>query len=298
MNEKTKCKRCGLLIDSELEICPYCGTSTKIEEIKKDHSSSISDLEKVAQVKEKKKEKSSFFDFPSHVLEVPFITNIIYFLTGFIGLAIITFLFQIIASANGNFYFLHSSASSAAINFAVYFIAFGIMVFISLPHIKKFFEAYKEHNVVLWGLLGGFAVLVITSTVTSLFNLIPHQGQNANEDSLNSFTIAYPVLSIIAFGILGPIVEEITYRVGLFSLLYKKNRLLAYLVTTVIFGLIHFSFDAGNLVNEFINLPTYLTAGLLFCYIYEFKGFGASTIAHITNNLVALTFTLIASYIS
>ena len=35
MNQKTKCKKCGLEIDSDLSYCPYCGTP-QAEETKDD----------------------------------------------------------------------------------------------------------------------------------------------------------------------------------------------------------------------------------------------------------------------
>ena len=125
---------------------------------------------------------------------------------------------------------------------------------------------------------------------------------NTNETGINTITTAFPILSLIVFGILGPLCEEVTYRVGLFSSISQKLKpLWAYLITILIFGLIHFDFTAlfsGNvdaLIIELSNLPTYLVSGLLLCYFYTKEGFGVSSIAHIFNNLLSLLLTLISS---
>ena len=120
-------------------------------------------------------------------------------------------------------------------------------------------------------------------------NLIHPSGSNNNEEGITSITTLFPVLSLLIFGIIGPFVEEITYRVGLFNLLRKWNRVLAYLGTALIFGLIHFDFKATDIVTEFINLPSYVVSGLLLCYFYEYAGFEASFLAHVTNNVFAIS---------
>ena len=120
-------------------------------------------------------------------------------------------------------------------------------------------------------------------------------GVNQNEAAIDSTTSLFPFLSIIIFGILGPICEEFTYRVGLFSIIKRYNRILAYVITALFFGLIHFTFSPSTIVNELINLPSYMVAGLLLCYFYDYKGIGTSTVAHVANNLFALLMQLILS---
>ena len=139
--------------------------------------------------------------------------------------------------------------------------------------------------------------MIVSSAVTSFMNLFQQAGVNANEASIDSTTSLYPFLSIVIFGIVGPICEEFTYRVGLFTFIKKYNRVAAYLITALVFGLLHFTFNIDTIVTELINLPSYIVSGLLLCYFYDYKGFGASTIAHITNNLFALLMQLILSSI-
>ncbi|MBP5694703.1 MAG: CPBP family intramembrane metalloprotease, partial [Bacilli bacterium] len=106
----------------------------------------------------------------------------------------------------------------------------------------------------------------------------------------------YPITCLFIFGLIGPICEEITYRVGLFSLLKRKNRALAYLVTIAVFALIHFNFsnDPATLLNEIINLPYYMFAAFAFSFAFDKFGFAASATAHISNNLISLFLVVMA----
>lgn len=297
MKEKVKCKKCGLLIDNDLITCPYCGYDQRtIEEEKAktpDGIESITKEEKPINVNTKR-EKSGFFTFETNCIELTSLQNLIYFLTGLVGLIFISFFLQLIARLTGSFYFLNSNNSTSAITLSGYLILFGIMLLISAPHLKKFLESFKVKNAILWGLLGGFAVLVISAALNSLLNLIPHQGVNENQESIDSIVGGFPILSVFVLSFLGPICEELTYRVGLFSFLQKRSRILAYIGTSLVFGFIHFS-GTGDIINELINLPTYIVAGLIFSYLYEFKGFAASSIAHVANNLFAIVVTIIAA---
>jgi len=60
----------------------------------------------------------------------------------------------------------------------------------------------------------------------------------------------------------------------------------------LIFGLIHMSFKPETIVNELVNLPSYILAGSILTYAYEKEGFAVSTYAHITNNLISFLLTI------
>ena len=128
-------------------------------------------------------------------------------------------------------------------------------------------------------------------------------GPNANQTAINSLLGSYPLFCILVLGILGPVVEELTYRIGLFSFLMRTKRWIAYLVTIVIFALIHFDFmsivpavrgDPSDLIKELINLPSYLFAGGVLCVLYDTVGFSASLVAHIGNNLYSIIVSILA----
>jgi membrane protease YdiL (CAAX protease family) len=61
----------------------------------------------------------------------------------------------------------------------------------------------------------------------------------------------------------------------------------------LVFGLIHMSFNPDTIINELINLPSYILAGTILTIAYEKEGFAVSTYAHITNNLISFLLTII-----
>ena len=312
MKEKVKCKKCGLFIDSDCQTCPYCGypqnnelgkedkASKNIENlIKDDVDFSDSETKTNENFHEnnvsKDDNKIHFFNFESRVMDIKLSKNIILFLVGYILLNLVAFIFSMIAQASNSWYFLASGKGTAAINFATYFFIFGVMFIVLNNDITKFFKEFKDKYTWIYGLAFGFLLMLASSAVTSLMQLFKETGVNNNEASIDATTSLFPFLSILIFGILGPICEEFTYRAGLFSIIKRYNRALAYVVTALFFGFIHFTFNLSTIVDELINLPSYIVAGLLLCYFYDYKGIGASTVAHITNNLFALIMQLLLS---
>ena len=118
--------------------------------------------------------------------------------------------------------------------------------------------------------------------------IYPNAGTGGNQGTASSIATAYPIFAIVILGILGPICEEFAYRVGLFSFLRRVSPVLAYIGTALIFGLIHFDFTSKDLITELVYLPNYVFAGIMFSLLYEFGGIGASTTAHILNNLFSV----------
>ena len=73
------------------------------------------------------------------------------------------------------------------------------------------------------------------------------------------------------------------------------NVFLAYIVTSLVFGLIHFNFFATGdaLINELLNLPSYVISGFLLTLAYDKFGFACSSVAHIVNNLFSIVVSMI-----
>lgn len=66
---------------------------------------------------------------------------------------------------------------------------------------------------------------------------------NVNQQIVVEVIKATPVASFIFIPFLGPIVEELTYRVGLYSLLRRWNKIAALVISALIFGFIHFDYS-------------------------------------------------------
>ena len=114
--------------------------------------------------------------------------------------------------------------------------------------------------------------------------------------TLRSFITIYPFISLIFLGVIGPICEELTYRVGLFSVL-KKPKWLAYVIGTLVFALAHFSFTSTNIINELVNLPVYIVSGFALCLAYDKFGLAASLTAHTVNNIYSVSMVIFLHYI-
>lgn len=297
MKEKINCPTCKLIIDKDCKFCPYCGenlSALQEQNIQKLDTQSLEKDPSAIKSEPKVESRSGFFDYEPQIAKLPLIYSFVLLLVGIAGVTGLGTIFQLLAKS-GNFFYQHSVNFSASVNFASYFVLFGIIVAIIAPQFTKILDSIKTKKGRLFGLFFGFALLLITSAVSSVFNLIPHAGVNDNESSIQAISSSYPVLSIIVFGFLGPICEEFTYRVGLFSLIRKRRRVPAYIITCLVFGLIHFNFGSSDIVNELINIPSYIVAGLLLCYFYEYKGLSASIIAHVINNLFAIILPMILS---
>lgn len=334
MSKKLKCKKCGTSHDSSIQICPVCGeelegkTSEKIKDTSKgeesegfyakleqvDSASTTNSTDSEQLVGEYMNPVKKYFvdliKFPSREIKVSLLKSVLLFAIGFLGTYVLSFIisiFLVILNVDTNLIYVDPNAEelvlttsvSAALNFGIYFILFGIFLLIFCKNILPLVEDFAKGKNWLQGLYYGVLLIIFTMIVNLIFySFSQDAGDNENEQAVNSIVTLYPFLSIIVFGIIGPICEEITYRIGLFSGVKKLGRVPAYIICTIIFGLIHFSFDFSDknqVINELINLPSYMVAGALLCYFYEKKGISASIIAHCTNNLFSVIITILSS---
>ncbi len=219
------------------------------------------------------------------------------FLSGWIGLTILSLFFTLLVVTIGPFFLeslelenlLQSSQFLSYLNLFTYSSLFFLCIVISWHILPKLFQ--EALNLMRWikGLGYGFGVLLVGVALGIVYDILNIRlDDNLNQSTINSLVIELPLISFITFTLLGPIVEEFTFRLGLFTYIAKRSRILAYIVTLTLFGLIHFNYTNTNLTNELLNLPFYLAAGLFFCYVYEKEGFLVVTIAHITNNLISI----------
>lgn len=221
------------------------------------------------------------------------------FLTGWIGFQIIAAILQIfIAMILGG----TSSFNNPSINMILNCGSYGVLItcllaIFGFTNLGSLIKRFKYLRTYIAAAVCVFSIITFNNIYSIILNFIKTPVvDNVNETNVVSLTTMYPLASVIFFGIIGPICEELTYRVGLFSLCSKKSRILAYIITMVVFAFIHFNFDAlltkninsALVVNELLNLPYYMFAGFAFAFTYDHYGFEASVTAHIANNLMSL----------
>ena len=295
MNEKKKCPNCGLLIDSDMDKCPYCGYFIKNDNNKPAESKMI--VKNKVEEKPKVKFDKSVIKF-NEPRDVSIIKEIILFLLNLFGLTFLSLLVAYIVKLV-NPELLKTANGDGIINFLAYVLLFGTFMLILIKDYKKVFGNFKKNRTYLYGIGFGFLNILITAVYSYIVTYFyPGFGSNDNENNLVEIIKIYPIISIVIFGIIGPMCEEIGYRLGLFSLVRKWNRPMAYVITAVVFGFIHFDFTNANLTLEFLNLPAYILAGLLFSYVYDKEGIETSMTAHITNNLFSIIMTILSGVLA
>lgn len=108
--------------------------------------------------------------------------------------------------------------------------------------------------------LGCILNIVTNLAVTGLANFVPESWVAALEQSTGSVSTGQPFLVLLlGTGILVPIMEEITFRYGLHRNIAKSNVVWAYIISAIVFGLVH-----GNPIQ--IMYATVMGVFLSFAY--------------------------------
>lgn len=126
--------------------------------------------------------------------------------------------------------------------------------------LKEGISLWKEHT---GKSLGLFLVAFILDILLSNLAFFPIMHLNPEYQSLNEHSVTalqgkFPtLLLIIAFGIMGPVTEEVVFRLAPISLTEKKSKMIiVVLVTAVLFMLVHIH---ACTVEEFLyNLPHFI----------------------------------------
>lgn len=184
---------------------------------------------------------------------------------------------------------------NALLSLFTYILMLGALLVICFTSRRKtFIKKFSRPFDYLFG-LGYAAGIFITGYLISLIVGIFYNDPNTNQVTAESIITNYPIIAIFLIIFLGPICEELTYRVGLYSFLRRINKVLAIIVTTVIFALIHYDFTAENYIAELWSLPSYLSCGLILAFAYEHHGPACSITAHMVYNAGALLLVVLRS---
>ena len=262
--------------------------------------------------------------------EAPFNFKITLFLFGFFGIQVLALVIQFILGS-----FIKDQILLISLdNFLTYLFAFiGVLLFLSLfergKYLKYFFSGFKKKNIYIWGILA-LSLAILIETVFSLINTgilkaMNYTGEvtSLNEQSIDKiFSSSYFPLIVIPVLLFAPFIEECTYRVGLIDTVGKTNRIKGLIISSLIFGLVHFNgftiilqmiFGptlkeleivlvegtveelSMKLLVEVLNLPVYMLMGACLGLAYLITGeISASIFAHTMNNLLSTIFSLLS----
>ena len=145
------------------------------------------------------------------------------------------------------------------------------LIQLSIIYWKDLKEDFKKLKVnfrknmdtaVKWWIIG-IIIMFVSNLIIGLFI---RNATAANEENVQELIKASNIISIFAFGIIGPIVEELVFRKA-FKDVFKIGWLFV-LVSGLTFGGLHVVLSLNSLWDLFYLIP-YCSLGLAFCIIYQ-----------------------------
>ncbi len=187
----------------------------------------------------------------------------------------------------GNYYFSDNLVIATISQLAIYIIMLIVMVIIYRERLKEDFQNFdkKYVEVALRNWIIGFACMIVFNTIINSFIHRMPVNESLNRDLLRN----YPISNILAITLMGPIIEEITFRLS-FKKAFSKWYTFA-LTTAFFFGLAHI---ADFNLTELIFIIPYGALGFFMAKaFYETDNILTSMIMHIMHNTLAMAIILI-----
>ena len=254
------CTHCGSSYDIVEETCPACHA----------HNEDFEALK-----------------IPKNQVWLPIYKQVLLFLLGFVLINLISSLCTEVIFKN---VFEKTSVNMIlVVNYIRYTTISILMGVLLIHHYPKFKNSFVKVLPYAVGVTCGVGLIAFNVGYNAFVSIFHEVSTNDNQTMANNLVKTYPLLAFLLLGFIGPSVEELTYRVGLFTFLNRVSRWLAYPVVIILFGFIHFDFTATGaaLVDEFISLPVYLVSGGVLCLVYDLFGLSASLSAHCVNNIIS-----------
>ena len=153
---------------------------------------------------------------------------------------------------------------------------------------KKNFNKNIDIGIKYWIL--GLVVMIVSNIVIGLFI---SQAKANNEDSVQELIKGSSALALLTIGVIGPIIEEITFRKTFRDLI--KNNTLFVLLSGITFGAMHVLLSLSSAWDLFYIIP-YSSLGIAFGKIYqESDTIFTSMIMHMFHNTVLTGLSIIGA---
>ena len=193
---------------------------------------------------------------------------------GFVYLVFqILFLPRLLHWCNGQ---LGGTLNSAEVNFVYYLVNFIAILLIFHTFLGRNLNQATQHpayfcQAVILGLAAYYACSWATSRAVSL--LVPGF-RNYNNEAISAMAGSQFFMTAVVTVILAPPVEECLYRGLIFRNLYSKNKWIAYIVSILLFSMIHILGYWGQYspLELILAVLQYLPAGLWLAWCYAKSG--------------------------
>ncbi len=182
--------------------------------------------------------------------------------------------------------------------FIMSFVIFIVLFLCYRKTIKKDYDKFsKEKNKNITYIIKMFFIFMIVKYIVSfisvvvmtLLNFDTSSMTSVNQDLIESYVKAAPLLMLISTSILAPFYEETLFRLG-FKKVFK-NKYIFIVLSGLIFGLMHvFPLENGiSLILGILQSITYVTMGIFLSYIYfKTDNIFVSIGIHFLNNLLSV----------
>lgn len=171
---------------------------------------------------------------------------------------------------------LNIEYNTALLNAVYFFLNFGITIIIFRRFLAYSLPVVADHPLrYVKGLLIGFCTYwVLSVCLSALVELFGINAWVPNDDTIAEIAgVSYQVMWVGAV-LLAPITEETLARGLIFGNIRKKNRTLAYIITAIIFALIHTLpyVMQMDVLTFCYNILIYGLPSVALCVCYEYSG--------------------------
>ena len=182
----------------------------------------------------------------------------------------------------------------ALLNGVYFFVNFGVTIIIFRRFLAYSLPVVADHPLkFLKGLLVGFcAYWVLSVCLTTLVGVFGIEAWVPNDDTVTEIAgVSYKVMWVGSV-LLAPMTEETLVRGMIFGSIRKKNRTLAYIVTAVVFALMH-TLDYLMVMDPVTfgyNVLVYGLPSVALCLSYEYSGsIWAPIVLHMIVNFMGMS---------
>lgn len=185
------------------------------------------------------------------------------------------------------------SPSDSTVNLVYYFLLFGCVIFLFREfHLKSFDEFSDNVAGSLKTLSVAFGVYFAANFLMGLLlSLVPGGFENMNTDAIVSQARENARATMVMVLFLSPFVEETLFRGLVFGSIREKNRILAYVISSLLFCILHvwqYIFTSGDF-SYLIAILQYLPPSVALAWCYEKSGnIWAAIMLHMLINAFAL----------
>jgi len=171
---------------------------------------------------------------------------------------------------------LKTDISVAVRNMIYYYVMFAATVLIFHNYIGKATIRLTETagEVCRTAVVGLVALYGLNELVYRLTNILVKNRTNLNDTTISAQINDAPRVTLLIVVLLAPFVEEVLFRGLVFGGLKGKNRLMAYVVSCVLFAALHvwqFAVVQRD-ITYFLLMVQYLVPGLVLAWAYDRSG--------------------------